>query len=156
MSEQFAHGGGYSGEDKGSENGVCEGGGGEGNAAFASDASRTRSSRLHGDVGCGCCVLLGLDVNEIGHFSVLLVVLGWRVDWPCWALRSGYWRVFERIVVVVGLAVVVPVCEDVKVEFDLYFFYYVFVTAVVMVMVVISLYLGVCGCVFTCSGLDLL
>jgi hypothetical protein len=156
MSEQFTHCSGYGGEDEGTEDGVSEGCGGESDAAFASDTSRSWGSRLHRDVGRRCYVWLSI-VDELNsrHVGIILVILWRRVDRPCWASCSSYRRILRRVVVI-GFAIVVPICEDVQVEFNLHLFYHVLIAQMVVVVIVLGLCLYICGYVFASSWLDLL
>jgi hypothetical protein len=96
-------------------------------------------------------------VDELNsrHVGIILVVLWGRVDWPCWASSSSYRRILKRVVVI-GFAIVVPICEDVQVEFNLHLFYHVIIAQMVVVVIVLGLCLYVCGRVFASSWLDLL
>jgi hypothetical protein len=94
---------------------------------------------------------MGFDLDEIWHIGLVLIVLWWRIDWSGWVSRHWHMRILGRVIII-GFAAVVPVCENVEIQFDLHFFYDFFLTS----MIVVGLNLGIGSCVFTSSGLDLL
>jgi hypothetical protein len=138
--EKFTYGGGYAGEDERADDCVREGGGGESDAALASDALRTWLGWLAWDLGSWCSIF-NFDFYEGGHVVIRDVAC---IDW----MRLG--GVVVSGIVVVYRSSIVPIPEDVQVDIYLHLVNLLVVMimvvyVVVMVMVVWNLGLGVFG-----------